>query len=87
MPTLVFPAVESPEFKEVMAANQALAERTAYTIDEALAPISAVAKLRNRETSRRLAGPLRSDSGKAAGHEGAVLRVQLGVCSSQERPS
>ena len=26
MPTLVFPAVESPEFKEVMAANQALAD-------------------------------------------------------------
>jgi len=53
MPTLVFPAVESPEFKDVMAANQAKAERTAYTVDEALRPITAAAKLRDRETSRR----------------------------------
>ena len=53
MPTLIFPAVESPEFKDVMAANQAKADRTAYTVDEALGPITAVAKLRNRETSRR----------------------------------
>ncbi len=53
MPTLVFPAAESPEFKEVMAANQAKAERTAYTVDEALGPITAAAKLRDRETSRR----------------------------------
>ena len=53
MPTLIFPAVESPEFKDVMAANQAKAERTAYTVDEALGPITAVAKLRDRETSRR----------------------------------
>ena len=45
--------MESPEFKEVMAANQAIAERTAYTVDEALEPINAVAKLRDRETSRR----------------------------------
>ena len=43
----------SPEFKDVMAANQAIAERTAYTVDEALGPINAVAKLRDRETSRR----------------------------------
>lgn len=53
MPSLIFPPVESPEFKEVMPANQALAERTAYTVDEALGPISSVAKLRGRETSRR----------------------------------
>ncbi len=53
MPTLIFPAVESPDFKEIMAANQAKAERTAYTVDEALGPISSVAKLRDRETSRR----------------------------------
>ena len=53
MPALVFPAVESPEFKDVMAANQANAERTAYTVDEALGPITAAAKLRDRETSRR----------------------------------
>ena len=36
-----------------MAANQAKAERTAYTVDEALGPITAAAKLRDRETSRR----------------------------------
>ena len=30
-----------------------MAERTAYTVDEALGPIIAVAKLRDRETSRR----------------------------------
>jgi hypothetical protein len=53
MPALVFPPVESPNFKDVMATNQALAERTAYTVDEALGPINAVAKLRDRETSRR----------------------------------
>ncbi len=53
MPTLVFPPVESPQFKDMMAANQAKAERTAYTVDEALGPITAVAKLRDHETSRR----------------------------------
>jgi hypothetical protein len=53
MPTLVFPATESPAFKEVMENNQANADRIVYTIDEALAPITAVAKLRDRETSRR----------------------------------
>jgi hypothetical protein len=53
MPTLVFPSMESPNFKDVMAANQALAERTAYTVDEALGPVNAVAKLRDREPSRR----------------------------------
>ena len=36
-----------------MANNQGVAERTAYTVDEALGPINAVAKLRDRETSRR----------------------------------
>ncbi|MGC8641462.1 MAG: vWA domain-containing protein [Isosphaeraceae bacterium] len=53
MPALNFPAVDSPDFRSVLAANQALAERTAYTIEEALGPITAVAKLRSRETSRR----------------------------------
>ncbi len=53
MPTLVFPAVDSPDFKDVMAANQAKAERTVYTVDEALGPITAAAKFRDRETSRR----------------------------------
>jgi hypothetical protein len=53
MPSLFFPSLESPNFKDVMAANQALAERTAYTIDEALGPINSVAKLRDKESSRR----------------------------------
>jgi hypothetical protein len=53
MPSLVFPAVDSPEFKDVMAANQAKAERTVYTVDEALGPVTGAAKLRDRETSRR----------------------------------
>jgi hypothetical protein len=53
MPSLYFPPNDAPEFKEMMAANQAIAERTAYTVDEALGPINAVAKLRDRETSRR----------------------------------
>src|SRR4051794_23705350 len=53
MPTLFFPPVESPAFKDVMAANQAIAERTAYTVDEALKPINEAARRRDRETSRR----------------------------------
>jgi hypothetical protein len=53
MPALAFPPSDAPEFKEVMAASQGVAERTAYTVDEALGPINAVAKLRDRETSRR----------------------------------
>ena len=53
MPSLVFPPVDAPEFKDVMAANQAIAERTAYTVDEALVPINSVVKLRDREVSRR----------------------------------
>ncbi len=53
MPTLMFPPADSPAFKEVMAANQAIAERTAYTVDEALGPINAAARRRDRETSRR----------------------------------
>ena len=53
MPSLYFPAADGPEFKEAMTNNQAIAERTAYTVDEALGPINAVAKLRDREKSRR----------------------------------
>jgi hypothetical protein len=53
MPTLQFPSMEAPNFKDVLQDNQVIAERTAYTVDEALEPISAVAKLRDRETSRR----------------------------------
>ena len=52
-PALYFPAADGPEFKDAMANNQAIAERTAYTVDEALGPINAVAKLRDREKSRR----------------------------------
>ena len=53
MPGLYFPPADAPEFKDAMANNQAIAERTAYTVNEALGPINAVAKLRDREPSRR----------------------------------
>ncbi len=53
MPSLFFPPADAPEFKDVMALNQGIAERTAYTVDEALVPINSVAKLRDREISRR----------------------------------
>lgn len=53
MPTLNFPSMEAPEFKDVMRNNQALADRIAYTVDEALGPITAAAKQRDHETSRR----------------------------------
>jgi hypothetical protein len=53
MPSLSFPPVDSPEFKEAMEQSQAIAARTAYTVDAALDPINEVVKLRNRETSRR----------------------------------
>ena len=52
-PRLSFPSADSPDFKEVMADNQENVARIAYTVDEALGPIAAVAKLRDRETSRR----------------------------------
>ncbi len=53
MPGLYFPPADAPEFKDAMANNQAIAERTAYTVDEALGPINAAAKYRDRESSRR----------------------------------
>ncbi len=52
-PDLVFPPIDGPEFKERMKDNQDLAVRTEYTVNEALVPISAVVKNRDRETSRR----------------------------------
>ena len=52
-PALVFPPIDGPEFKETMKNNQALAARTEYTVDEALVPITAVMKSRDREVSRR----------------------------------
>ena len=51
-PSLSFPA-EGPEFKEAMKENQITVARIEYTVKEALIPISAVVKLRDRETSRR----------------------------------
>jgi hypothetical protein len=53
MPGLYFPPADVPEFKDAMARNQGVAERTAYTVDEALEPINRAAKYRDRETSRR----------------------------------
>ena len=53
MPSLSFPPAEDPAFKEAMSNNQAIAERTAYTIDEALTAINLARNLRDREKSRR----------------------------------
>jgi len=53
MPPRDFPPVDAPEFKEVMANYQGIAERTAYTVDEALGPIIKAEKYRDRESSRR----------------------------------
>jgi len=52
-PSLSFPAADGPEFKEAMKENQTTVARIEYTVKEALVPISAVSKLRDRETSRR----------------------------------
>lgn len=53
MPRMVFPPADGPEFKEAMSASQAQAAETTYVVDDAIAPINAVAGMRNRETSRR----------------------------------
>jgi hypothetical protein len=53
MPALNFPPADGPEFKEAMEQQQAIAARTSYTVDAALEPIVAAAKMRDRETSRR----------------------------------
>ena len=52
-PTLQFPSLEAPQFKEVLQTNQALADQVAVIVDEALGPITAAAKYRDREVSRR----------------------------------
>jgi len=52
-PSLSFPAADGPEFKEAMKENQIVVARIEYTVKEALVPISAVSRLRDRETSRR----------------------------------
>ncbi len=52
-PGLTFPPADDPSFKERMGENQEIVARIEYTVNEALTPITAVAKLRDRETSRR----------------------------------
>ena len=52
-PGLRFPAADDPAFKEAIKANQIIVARIDYTVREALVPITAVAKLRDREASRR----------------------------------
>jgi hypothetical protein len=62
MPAMNFPAFEDPNFKEILTQNQAKVSRILYTVDEALGVTGAapneptmmnVARLRDRETSRR----------------------------------
>ena len=52
-PGLTFPAADDPEFKDRMTQNQEIVARIEYTVNEALVPISGVAKMRDREPSRR----------------------------------
>jgi hypothetical protein len=52
-PGLTFPPADTPAFKEEMRKQQEIVARIAYTVDAALEPIAAVAKLRDREPSRR----------------------------------
>jgi hypothetical protein len=52
-PGLTFPPADTPEFKETMTQNQETVARIAYTVDEALGPITSVSKQRDREPSRR----------------------------------
>ena len=52
-PGLGFPPADTAEFKEAMDRNQETIARIEYTVNEALVPITQVAKLRDRETSRR----------------------------------
>ena len=53
MPSLRFPAADGPEFKQTMERNQAIVADTNTPVEAALEPIAAVAKYRDRETSRR----------------------------------
>ncbi len=62
-PSFTFPPVDAPNFKDEMTRNQEIVARVQYTVDEALGvahtgpdtepTIAAVAKFRDRETSRR----------------------------------
>jgi hypothetical protein len=53
MPPLFFPAAEEPEFKMAMGRYQEQVARAVYTVNAALEPIDAAAKLHDREPSRR----------------------------------
>jgi hypothetical protein len=52
-PSMYFPSLEAPQFKEVLQSNQALAAQIAAVVEEALGPITAAARFRDREVSRR----------------------------------
>ncbi|MEO6810068.1 MAG: vWA domain-containing protein [Isosphaeraceae bacterium] len=52
-PSLEFPSADSPDFKEAMKRNQEKTARAEYTVRAALEPITTVAKMRDKETSRR----------------------------------
>ena len=61
-PSLTFPPVDSPDFKDAMTRQQAAVAKVEYVVDEALGlefarpgepTIASVAKYRDRETSRR----------------------------------
>jgi len=52
-PSMYFPSLEAPQFKEVLQANQALAAQIAQVVEEALGPVAAAARYRDREISRR----------------------------------
>jgi hypothetical protein len=52
-PSLHIPAADDPDFKEAVKRNQFIVARVEYTVKEALGPITSVARLRDRETSRR----------------------------------
>ena len=68
-----------------MAVNQGVAERTAYTVDEALVPINSVAKLRDREISRRWQANYDLIRGRLLAMKVRCYRIQLGLCSDEER--
>ena len=74
-PGLTFPPADTPEFKEAMEREQTTVARIEYTVNEALDPITAVSKSRDREVSPTLAGPLRPDPRPAPGDEDPLRRV------------
>jgi hypothetical protein len=52
-PPMGFPPVDDPAFKENLTRFQEGTAQTLYTVEEALVPINQVAKLRDKEVSRR----------------------------------